>query len=183
MGAVIAIVGPDPAWVAWFATEGARLRHALGGCARRIDHIGSTSVPGLAAKPVVDIQISVAALDDLESYRVPIEALGHVLTYDERPIGHVFFADPDRERRRFNVHVCDLSGEWERPQLLFRDWLRAHPPEADAYLEVKRSLARRFDPAEVEAYADAKSAWIKPALARAEVWASATGWRFPPSDA
>jgi GrpB-like predicted nucleotidyltransferase (UPF0157 family) len=183
MGAVIVIVAPDPAWAGLFASEGARLRDGVGVLARRIDHIGSTSVPGLAAKPIVDIQVSVPAIDDLDAFRAPIEALGHALIYDERPIGHVFFADPDRERRRFNVHVCEVSGDWERPNLLFRDWLRAHPTEAGAYQLVKQSLGRRFDPTEVEDYAEAKSVWIKPALTRAEAWASATGWRLPPSDA
>ncbi len=180
---MIVIVPPDPAWVGRFAAERARIDSALGAAALRIDHIGSTSVPGLAAKPVVDIQVSVEVVGDLDAYRDPIESLGHRLLWDERVIGHVCFAEPDRDRRLFNVHVCQADSSWERSQLLFRDWLRVHPAESAAYLEVKMRLAARYEQTEVDAYADAKSEWIGPAMTRGEAWATSTAWRLPPADA
>jgi GrpB-like predicted nucleotidyltransferase (UPF0157 family) len=170
---------PDPAWPGMFRAESARLRAALGESSRRIDHIGSTSVPRLAAKPIVDIQVSVADIDDIGAYQPGIEGLGHALLWDERPIGHCCFGDRDTARRRFNVHVCQEAMPWERRHLLFRDWLRAHAGEAQAYLAAKRELAPRFTVETVNDYAESKSAWIGPATERAEAWASATGWTVP----
>src|SRR5205814_9627788 len=78
----IVIVPYDPAWPELFRAQAAGLRAALGDVARRIDHIGSTSVPGLAAKPIVDVQISIVDFEPLDAYRRPLEALGYVFRVD-----------------------------------------------------------------------------------------------------
>src|SRR6516164_9263904 len=121
MAQVVEICPYDPAWPSLFAALGVRLRDALGSVALRIDHIGSTSVPGLAAKPIVDVQVSVAVLDPVHAYREPLERLGLVVRAQstDRTKGY------DREApgtRRTHIHVR-LAGSWaEQFALLFRDY-------------------------------------------------------------
>src|SRR5262249_11057136 len=122
----IRIVPYDPAWPERFRTLGAALREALGEVALRIDHIGSTSVPGLDAKPIVDIQISVASFEPLDSFRLPIEALGYVFRADNTDLAKRYFREPPGTPRT-HIHVR-RAGSWsEQFALLFRDYLRTHP--------------------------------------------------------
>ena len=110
----------------------ARLRAALGGAALRIDHIGSTAVPGLAAKPVLDVQISVAAFEPLAAFRAPLEGLGYVYRAANPERTKRYFREPPGGRRT-HLHVR-LRGHWsEQFALLFRDYLRAHPAAAARY--------------------------------------------------
>src|SRR4051812_15888560 len=95
-GRPVVVVPYDPEWATRFRTEAMRLRQALGAVALRIDHIGSTSVPGLTAKPIVDIQISVAAFDPQAAYQEPLEALDFVWRPDDDP-AHRFFRRPDEQ--------------------------------------------------------------------------------------
>jgi GrpB-like predicted nucleotidyltransferase (UPF0157 family) len=151
-----------------------QLAESLGPLALRIDHVGSTAVPGLAAKPVVDIQVSVADVEDTDAYREPIERHGFVLRYIEP--GHRYFRPAPGIPRLWQVHVCQAGSDWERVHLLFRDFLRAHPDEAAAYAALKLEMAERH-PHDRIAYNDAKGPWIESALQRAEAWATNTGWR------
>lgn len=164
----------DPVWPARFAEMRDRLAGALGVLASRIDHVGSTAVPGLPAKPIIDIQVSVPEVDDTETYRAPIEALGIDLRYVEP--GHRYFRPGPGVPRFWQVHVCGLGSAWEREHLLFRDFLRSHPAEAAAYATMKRAAASQHLTDRI-AYNDAKTPWILAALQRAEAWASRTGWR------
>ncbi len=156
----ITIVEYDPAWPARFAQE--RLRVAeLGGVAKRIEHIGSTAVPGLAAKPVIDILVTVDDVED-EALHVPtLEACGYVLRVREPD--HRMFRTPARD---VHVHVWRRGGDDERRQLLFRDWLRGNAPDRNLYEQTKRELARR-PWADMNYYAEAKSAVIAAILERA----------------
>jgi GrpB-like predicted nucleotidyltransferase (UPF0157 family) len=169
----IEVVDADPAWPARFAEMRARLTEALGPTARRIDHVGSTAVPGLAAKPIVDIQLSVPDVEDEAAYLAPVEACGLVLRFTEP--GHRYFRPPQGLPRLWHVHVCTIGSLWERDHLLFRDYLRAHPDEAAAYGWLKRELAPRFATDRI-AYTDAKDPFIHRASERAETWARMTGW-------
>jgi GrpB-like predicted nucleotidyltransferase (UPF0157 family) len=175
------VVPYDPAWPAWFRDVAGRLRAALGGAALRIDHIGSTAVPGLAAKPFLDVQISVAAFEPLAAFRDPLEGLGYVFRADNPERTKRYFREPPGGRRT-HLHVR-LRGHWsEQFALLFRDYLRAHPAAAAGYAELKLGLAPRYrvDP---QSYTDAKAPFIWATMREADAWAEATGWAPGPSDA
>jgi GrpB-like predicted nucleotidyltransferase (UPF0157 family) len=169
----IELVPSDPGWPASFEAWEARLRDALGAVAERVDHVGSTSVPGLASKPTIDIQVSVGALEDEERYVGPIERLG--LQLGSRDVLHLFFSPPALRPRNVHVHVCETGSRWEREHLLFRDYLRTHPGAAARYAAVKNELlvVWRDDRA---GYTEAKSDCILGLLDEAEEWAQATGW-------
>jgi GrpB-like predicted nucleotidyltransferase (UPF0157 family) len=167
----IHIVAPDPAWPARFAGERDRIVAALGDTARRVDHIGSTSVPGLAAKPIIDIQVSVPDVADEPAFLDPLLAAGYRLRVREP--GHRMVRTPELD---VHVHICDAGGEWERRHLLFRDWLRHDATDLAAYQELKLGLAGQ-DWTDMNAYADAKGPLVAEITVRAEAWALATHWR------
>ena len=152
----IVIAPYDPAWPERFAVERARIAAALGPRALRIEHIGSTSVPGLAAKPIVDILVEVALLEHAD-----LERAGYVLRVREE--GHRMFRTPELD---VHVHVW-LSGHADiTAQLAFRDRLRESPEDRAAYEALKRELATR-EWADMNHYADAKSPLIREILDRA----------------
>ncbi|HEX6548230.1 MAG TPA: GrpB family protein [Candidatus Dormibacteraeota bacterium] len=149
----------DAGWPAEYERRAAAIRDALGPAAVRIEHVGSTSVPGLAAKPVIDIQLSVADLLDEASYRPALEQLGYQHRPDHEPEHRFFKLEDATGRRLVHIHVCAAGSVWERRHLAFRDRLRADPEAARRYEEVKRTLAPRFDDA--NQYADAKTEIIR----------------------
>ena len=158
----IVIVGYDRDWPAQFAGERDRMRDALGATAVRIEHIGSTSVPGLAAKPTIDVLVTVTDADDEAAFRGPLEGAGYVLRVREP--GHRMFRTPARS---VHVHVWgDADPEVER-YLRFRDRLRVSASERDEYERLKRDLAEREWP-DVNCYAEAKGPFIASILARVE---------------
>ena len=160
----IEIVAYDPGWPAAFDAEARRLRAALGELALRIDHNGSTAVPGLAAKPIIDIQISVAALQPLSAYGDCLAAIGYVHVPHPDDSFCPFFYRPAGWPHTHHVHVVERGGPEERRTLAFRDFLRDHPVSAREYGDLKRTLAAQFsgsDPEAQEAYARAKSAFIE----------------------
>jgi GrpB-like predicted nucleotidyltransferase (UPF0157 family) len=168
---VLVIADPDPAWPARFERERARIAGALGATARRIDHIGSTSVPGLAAKPIVDVQVSVSDIGDEAAFVGPLAAAGYVLRVREPEDGHFMLRTPEID---VHVHICAAGSEWERRHLLLRDWLRHDAADRALYEATKRELARReWD--DMNDYADAKSDVIAAMTARAESWARGQG--------
>jgi GrpB-like predicted nucleotidyltransferase (UPF0157 family) len=178
---VIRIDPYDPAWPDRFAELGRRLRGALGDVALRIDHIGSTAVPGLAAKPVIDVQISVAALEPVDPFRDPLVQLGFVYRVDNTERTKRYFREPPGEPRT-HLHVRRAGSFSEQFPLLLRDYLRAHPNELPEYEQLKRDLAAKF-PHDGAAYTDAKVPWFWDAIRRADDWAQRTGWEPGPSDA
>ena len=176
------VVAPyDPAWHVLFRAQAADLRAALGDVALRIDHIGSTSVPGLAAKPIVDVQISVADFEPLDAYRRPLERLGYVFRAENPERTKRYFRESPGQRRT-HIHVRRAGSFSEQLALLFRDYVRAHSAEADAYAALKRELAEshRHDR---QAYTEAKQPFIWEVIARADAWAQRVGWAPGPSDA
>jgi GrpB-like predicted nucleotidyltransferase (UPF0157 family) len=149
---VITVVPYDAAWPGMFAHEHGRLAAALGEVAVRIDHIGSTAVPGLAAKPWIDIQVEVRRMRPPDAYRDPLLALGYLHHPDDDD--HEFF-----DRRPYHVHVCAAGGDWARRHLAFRDLLRRDPAARSAYQEEKLRLAAEHD--DVLAYTEAKTPVIR----------------------
>jgi putative glutamine amidotransferase len=155
-----AVVPPDPSWPRSFEEEAARITAALGDQVVRIDHVGSTSVPGLDAKPIVDIQVSLRSLEPRAAYAPALQALGYRTLLDPTAPDHEYASRDVDGHRAFHVHLCPAGSGWERRHLAFRDWLRAHPDDAAAYAELKRELASEH-PNDVFTYTDAKGAFIR----------------------
>lgn len=187
---MIEIVDYKDNWPVEFREIAARLRAGLGPLALRIDHIGSTSVPGLPAKDVIDIQITVAALD--ERITAVMMALGYIAP-EKRYRDHVpptadstetewekMFFHPPPGQRRTHTHVRVLGRANQRYPLLFRDYLRAHPATAAAYAQVKRQLAAGL--ADPNTYPEVKEPSVDLIYFAAEEWAQAIHWEPGPSD-
>jgi GrpB-like predicted nucleotidyltransferase (UPF0157 family) len=164
--ATIDLAEYDPEWPRLYEREEARIRAALGPRALRIVHVGSTSVPGLAAKPVIDIVLAVRDTRDEGSYVPPLEAAGYVLRIREPDwFEHRLFKGPDTN---VNVHALSEGCEEIDRMVAFRDWLRAHDDDRGLHLAAKRELAARKWKY-VQNYADAKSAVVRDILARSEL--------------
>jgi GrpB-like predicted nucleotidyltransferase (UPF0157 family) len=163
----IEVVDYDPAWPARFEIWRERLARALGPVARRIDHVGSTSVPGLAAKPVIDVQLSVPDVRDEAAYVPRIERAG--VGFRSRDDQHRYFRPTGDRPREVQIHVCTVGSPWERRHLLFRDFLRADVDTRDAYAALKRELAARYRHDRI-AYNESKTGFILDAIERAEAW-------------
>jgi GrpB-like predicted nucleotidyltransferase (UPF0157 family) len=154
----------DPEWPNWFATAEEQIRGALGDAVLRLDHVGSTSVPGLAAKPLIDINLVVDDTTDEAAYVPKLEALRYVLRVRE----------PDWYEHRLlrgydppvNLHVFPAGCEEIGRMLVFRDWLRTNDEDRELYARTKRELAAK-EWKYVQNYADAKTAVVEEILARA----------------
>jgi GrpB-like predicted nucleotidyltransferase (UPF0157 family) len=133
---VIEIVSYDAGWPQRFAELGADLRRALGDVALRIDHIGSTAVPGLAAKPIIDVQVSVASFEPLAAFKAPLEGLGYVFRADNTERTKRYFREPPGAART-HAHVRRGGSFSEQFPLLFREYLRTHPADAAEYASLK----------------------------------------------
>jgi GrpB-like predicted nucleotidyltransferase (UPF0157 family) len=198
----VIIVPYDPNWQELFLQLAKPMRTALGKTALRIDHIGSTAVPGLDAKPIIDIQISVAmlgplgivetaplqashaaslqVLDIFNTFRIPLENLGYIFRSD----------NPDRTKRYFreapgqrctHIHVRQ-AGSWsEQLALLFRDYLRTHSDDAQRYAQRKYQLAEQYGE-DRHGYTEAKSDIIWEIIRKAHRWSQDTGWQPEKSD-
>jgi GrpB-like predicted nucleotidyltransferase (UPF0157 family) len=159
----------DPEWPLLYEREEARIRSVLGNRVVRLAHAGSTSVPGLPAKPVIDIVLEVADTTDEAAYVPDLEAAGYVLRIREPEwFEHRLFKGPDTSA---NVHVFTAGCAETDRMLLFRDRLRANDADRDLYAATKRELAAR-DWTYGQQYADAKSGIVAEILSRAEAAAS-----------
>ena len=167
MGESLRIVPYDPAWSQAFEGERERIAAALGSVALRIDHNGSTSIPGLAAKPIIDIQVSVNPLHPMDGYRPALLRLGYVHVPHPDDAFCPYFHRPHGWPHTHHVHVVQAGGDEERRQLAFRDYLRDHKAVADEYEDLKRRLAPQFDASKQQAYADAKGDFIARVMRRA----------------
>ncbi len=160
----IVLVPYDPRWPVLFQEEAVRIRHLLDDLVTRIEHIGSTAVPGLAAKAIIDIMVGMRNLKDVDAFTAALEGLGYTYHFTGEDWSH-FSKVVLPQLEAYNLHIHPLgSARWER-QLLFRDFLRAHADVADAYAAQKRDLAARKLPLRV--YAEAKTAFVEDVLARA----------------
>ncbi len=164
------IVPYEPEWPSAFSAERERIGAALGALALRIDHHGSTSVPGLAAKPIIDIQVSVPRLQPIETYAQPLLQLGYVHVPHPDDAFCPFFHRPAAWPHTHHVHVVQSAGAEERRTLAFRDYLREHPDGAREYEDLKRRLASQYSAADFssrQAYADAKTVFVTRVTERA----------------
>jgi len=163
MGAALEILPYDRSWPEAFRAERDRLASVLGPIALRIDHNGSTAVPGLAAKPIIDIQISVEGLQPIHAYASCLSELGYVHVPHPDDVFCPFFHRPASWPHTHHIHVVEAGGEEERRTLAFRDYLLEHDTAAREYEALKRSLAPRYSAEQFssrQAYADAKAEFI-----------------------
>jgi GrpB-like predicted nucleotidyltransferase (UPF0157 family) len=160
----VVIVDYDPDWSALFAREAQRIRSILGEVVLALEHVGSTSVPGLAAKPIIDILMVVPDPVDESAYVTPLEIRGYAVVIRE-PDWHEHRAlkGPDTH---INLHVLGPESPEVERFLIFRDWLRAHDDDRELYESTKRELATRGF-SYIQEYADAKTAVITEILNRA----------------
>src|SRR5262245_42973596 len=179
----VLVVPYDDEWPRLFREQAARIRAAIGEVALRIDHVGSTSVAGLAGKPVIDMQISVAALEPVAPFRVPLESLGYVFRAADPERTKRYFREPPGQRRT-HIHVRRLGSWNEQFALLFRDYLREHPDASRRYAELKRQLAAQYNQPEQRAqYTDAKDPFVWQTMYPANLWGRRTGWEPGAPDA
>jgi GrpB-like predicted nucleotidyltransferase (UPF0157 family) len=170
---MIVIVPYDPAWAEQYAEEACEVREALGDLVVRIDHVGSTSVPGLAAKPVIDIQLSVGSLQPLSRIRDLLAHIGYTHAPDpDEAFERVYplFRKPANWPSTHHLHACTAGSEQERRHIAFRDYLRDHPETAAEYVDLKRRLATSHDGTTTESrerYAMSKSWFVETTLKRA----------------
>jgi GrpB-like predicted nucleotidyltransferase (UPF0157 family) len=175
-----------PQWVSDFAQIARRIRDVVNDAAIRIDHIGSTAVPRLAAKDVIDIQITVADLDRADSLTRPLIAVGFrqgtTFEYDQfhgKPetdleLRKLYMREPEGERR-VHIHVRELARFNQRYALLFRDYLRASEVARQAYEHLKQSAAQLF-PDSIDGYLFLKEPVFHIIYEAASLWAEKVGW-------
>jgi GrpB-like predicted nucleotidyltransferase (UPF0157 family) len=168
---MVEIVPYDPSWPALFLEEARNIRQKFGELALRVDHVGSTSVPALPAKPVIDIQVSVASLEPREALNERMTDLGYT-HFDLGAFDRVypFFKKPSTWPSTHHVHLCLAGSEQERMHLAFRDYLREHPAVSADYFKLKQQLAAVYDGTTLESqegYSLAKSDFVSSVLDRA----------------
>ena len=156
-------------WTSLFEQERARIERAIGPWVEEIEHVGSTAVPGLAAKPVIDIMVGVKSLDDTPILVERLEAVGYeyVPELEQQLPSRRYFRKLRRGRRTHQIHLVERSDAafWDR-HILFRDYLRRHPGVADEYARLKQELSGRFRD-DRTAYTEAKTAFIREVVRRA----------------
>jgi GrpB-like predicted nucleotidyltransferase (UPF0157 family) len=166
--APVIIVEYDPRWPAWYEEEKQLILKAAGDLVLAIEHIGSTAVPGLGGKPIIDIMPGMRSLADAERCIQPLQSIGYeyVPEYNDLMPERRYFHKGPAEARTFHLHAVELASDfWER-HLLFRNWLRTHPEDAQEYYRLKKNLAARFG-RDREGFTDAKTPFIESVVARA----------------
>lgn len=161
----VTLVEYDPAWPGMFRQQAERVRAALGDRALLVEHVGSTSVPGLIAKPCIDILLAVADAGDDDAYIPDLRRSGYVLRISEEPEGWGPHRVLKAHDMNVNLHVLSQGSPEIREFLDYRDWLRSHPEDAERYAAVKRDLASR-NWRVMQDYADAKSDVVSEIKAR-----------------
>jgi GrpB-like predicted nucleotidyltransferase (UPF0157 family)/protein associated with RNAse G/E len=167
----VVIADYDPLWPAIYAEERDRILGATGDRLLAIEHVGSTAVPGLAAKPIIDIMVGISRLSDSSKCIMPLRSIGYeyVPEYEkEIPERRYFHRGPRGvPNKHFHLHMVEHTSDFWKRHLLFRDYLRAHPDVAQNYCQLKRELAKRYT-SNRDAYTEAKTSFIESVVAQAE---------------
>lgn len=166
---VVEVIPHDPQWPARFAVEAAAVQAALGNTVIRVEHVGSTSVPGLAAKPIIDMMPLVRDVRDVGRRLAAMAAIGYTPRGEFGLPGRRYFVKGPAHARLVNCHVYAADHPEVERHLAFRDYLRAHPAALDAYAALKLKLAQQH-PTDIVAYMDGKDGLIKQIEAAALAW-------------
>lgn len=160
----VRLVPHDPRWAEGYRLEAERLQQALGAHALEIAHIGSTAVPGLAAKPLLDIMVATPSLAERDQVIPLLEGAGYEFRPHDTIPERLFFIAGEADARRVNLSLAARDSAYWRDHLAFRDILRARPEVAAAYANLKADLAARY-PADRLAYTAAKGEFVTRVLA------------------
>jgi GrpB-like predicted nucleotidyltransferase (UPF0157 family) len=152
-------------WQSLFADEERVLSASIGTCVMDIQHVGSTAIPGLQAKPIIDLAVAVRRLEDVEKCIKPLERLGYEYRADQGQPGRFFFAKGDPSRRTHHVHMVEWNSDSWKRLLRFRDYLRQHKGAAEEYARLKRELARKSQDNR-DIYTSGKAEFIESVLSR-----------------
>lgn len=174
MSRTIEVVPHDPAWDALFQAERDALRQAFEGEALAIHHIGSTSIPGIKAKPVIDILVEVRDIDRVEDHDEAMTALGYEPKGELGIPGRRFYIKGGEEHRSHHVHVFECGHPEIARHRDFCAYLRAHPEMAARYSALKEDLAREFKQ-DLDRYTEGKTGLIREIDRKARLWAAGKG--------
>jgi GrpB-like predicted nucleotidyltransferase (UPF0157 family) len=168
--APVFIVPYDPAWPRLFEEEKARILQDIGSYVVNIEHMGSTAIPGLAAKPVIDILIGVRSLADAPLFIPPLTARGYeyVSRYEQEMPFRRYLNRKVNGEHTHHLHMVEPDTDFFRVQLAFRDYLRTHPKECEEYAALKLRLAEKYRNDRV-AYTDSKNEFIQGILAKCDL--------------
>ena len=158
----ITLVDYDSKWVGAYEKEEREIRNTTGKHIEEIEHIGSTSVPGLAAKPIIDIMAGVGMLEDADRCIEPLQTLGWIYApeFEESLPHRRYFRKTNAENHTHHLHMVEITSDWWDRHILFRDYLREHPAVAREYEDLKREFAERHR-WDVNEYAGAKTDFIR----------------------
>lgn len=169
----VTVVAHDPQWKSDFETEAGHIAHALGDTVVAVHHMGSTAIPGIFAKPVIDILLEIDDLQRLDDRCSAMEQLGYEAMGEFGIPGRRYFRKDNASGiRTHHVHAFQTGSQEIVRHLAFRDYMIAHPGEARIYSDLKRRLAQDH-PDDIEAYMDGKDPHIKAQEAKAMAWWSA----------
>ena len=158
----------NPRWPKMFEREKGRILNAVGNNAICIEHIGSTAVQGLGAKPIIDIMVGISRLSDAKQCIRPLEQIGYEYVpelEDSIPERRYFRKGPNEPNRHYHLHMVEYDGESWKRYLLFRDYLRTHPQAASEYFKLKKQLAVKYH-LNREGYTDAKTSFFASIVAK-----------------
>jgi GrpB-like predicted nucleotidyltransferase (UPF0157 family) len=160
----VRVVDYDPGWPALYASEYESFRHILEDLVKDVQHVGSTAVPGLPAKPILDVAIAVSTLKLVQDIAGRLAEIGYIYRGDMRGDGdYLLVKEPEPDIRTVHVHVVESSSTQWKNYLLFRDILRNDPDTRKEYAETKLALAKQF-PNDRESYTSAKDQFIQQVL-------------------
>jgi GrpB-like predicted nucleotidyltransferase (UPF0157 family) len=174
----IVVVPYDTAWAELYTAEAEKLKTVFGSLLVEIHHIGSTSIPGLAAKPVIDILPLVKNIEQVDELNDVMAALGYIAKGEAGISGRRFFIKPSESERTHHVHTFQVGDPEGTRHLAFRAYLIAHPELISEYAELKIKLAEQFT-YDIYGYMDGKDAWIKAVEQKALLWFQQP---YPPSE-
>jgi GrpB-like predicted nucleotidyltransferase (UPF0157 family) len=169
----IEVVHHDPAWEQAYRDEAARLFHIFAPRLRCIHHIGSTAIDGIKAKPIIDLLIEVDDIQAIDAYHMSMQRLGYIPKGEFGIQGRRFFSKGHEEHHTHHIHVFQAGHPEIARHLEFRDYLQAHPDEAQAYSHLKEELACIF-PHDTDAYTNGKTAFIEDIDQKAHAWKKQT---------
>ena len=162
----VIVVEYDPTWEKTFRTLRGGIAAALNGLIVSIEHVGSTSIPGVAAKPIIDMDVVVRSLDDIPRAIGRLSALGYEHQGDLGIAGREAFESPGGSPNH-HLYLCSVESQELRRHIVFRDYLRDHPDEARRYSELKKSLAAEHRN-DRKAYTEAKTEFVNCILVKVE---------------
>jgi GrpB-like predicted nucleotidyltransferase (UPF0157 family) len=166
----VEVVPHDPLWLDAFEAEAKRVAAALGENVIAVHHVGSTAIPNIYAKPVVDLLVEVRDIAEVDGRSLAMESLGYEVKGEYGIPGRRYFRKDNREGiRTHHVHAFEAGSAEAERHLAFRDYMIAHPADAQRYSELKRKLAEQH-PQNIDAYMDGKDGFIKEMDRRAALW-------------